>query len=169
MTSDTTLPPHAAEASGAPETPAVYMRGIKSFVKRAGRMTTGQTKAVDALGPQFLLPYQDRLLDWNTVFPSLPTEAPGTVHPVVLEIGFGMGEATAHIASVLPETRFLCCEVHEPGVGALLKRIGEHNLPNIRICAHDAVEVIDHMLPLHSLEGVHIFFPDPWHKTKHNF
>jgi tRNA (guanine-N7-)-methyltransferase len=87
---------------------------------------------------------------------------------VVLEIGFGMGEATAHIASVLPETRFLCCEVHEPGVGALLKRIGEHNLYNIRICAHDAVEVMDHMLPQHSLDGVHIFFPDPWHKTKHN-
>jgi tRNA (guanine-N7-)-methyltransferase len=58
--------------------------------------------------------------------------------------------------------------VHEPGVGALLKRIGEHALHNIRICAHDAVEVIDHMLPLHSLDGVHIFFPDPWHKTKHN-
>jgi len=148
--------------------PAPYLRGIKSFVKRAGRMTSGQAKAVDALGPQFLLPYQDGLLDWNAVFPPLPDEAPGTAHPVVLEIGFGMGEATAHIASVLPGTRFLCCEVHEPGVGALLKRIGEHDLLNIRICAHDAVQVIDHMLPLHSLDGVHIFFPDPWHKTKHN-
>jgi len=148
--------------------PTPYLRGIKSFVKRAGRMTSGQAKAVDALGPQFLLPYQDCLLDWNAVFPPLPAEAPGTPHPVVLEIGFGMGEATAHIASVLPETRFLCCEVHEPGVGALLKRIGEHKLYNIRICAHDAVEVIDHMLPQHSLDGVHIFFPDPWHKTKHN-
>jgi len=144
------------------------MRGIKSFVKRAGRMTAGQTKAVEALGPQFLLPYQDHLLDWNAVFPPRPGEGPGATHLVVLEIGFGMGEATAHIASVLPETRFLCCEVHEPGVGALLKRIGEQNLLNIRICAHDAVEVIDHMLPLHSLDGVHIFFPDPWHKTKHN-
>jgi tRNA (guanine-N7-)-methyltransferase len=144
------------------------MRGIKSFVKRAGRMTAGQTKAVEALGPQFLLPYQDHLLDWNAVFPPRPGEGPGATHLVVLEIGFGMGEATAHIASVLPETRFLCCEVHEPGVGALLKRIGEQDLLNIRICAHDAVEVIDHMLPLHSLDGVHIFFPDPWHKTKHN-
>jgi len=79
-----------------------------------------------------------------------------------------MGEATAHIAGVLPDTRFLCCEVHEPGVGALLKRIGEQELTNIRILAHDAVEVIDHMLPPGSLDGVHIFFPDPWHKTKHN-
>jgi tRNA (guanine-N7-)-methyltransferase len=89
-------------------------------------------------------------------------------YPIVLEIGFGMGEATAHIAKVLLETNFLCCEVHEPGVGALLKRIGENGITNIRICAHDAVEVIDHMLPLSSLDGVHIFFPDPWHKTKHN-
>ena len=144
------------------------MRGIKSFVIRAGRMTAGQTKAVDALGPQFLLPYQDHLIDFKTVFPPLPGEAADAPHPVVLEIGFGMGEATAHIAGVMPETRFLCCEVHEPGVGALLKRIGEQDLHNIRICAHDAVEVIDHMLPLQSLDGVHIFFPDPWHKTKHN-
>ena len=144
------------------------MRGIKSFVKRAGRMTAGQNKAVDALGPQFLLPYQDHLIDFKTMFPPLPGEAADAPHPVVLEIGFGMGEATAHIAGVMPETRFLCCEVHEPGVGALLKRIGEQDLHNIRICAHDAVEVIDHMLPLQSLDGVHIFFPDPWHKTKHN-
>jgi tRNA (guanine-N7-)-methyltransferase len=121
---------------------------------------------VDALGPQFLLPYQDQLLDFKTVFPPLPGGA--VAHPLVLEIGFGMGEATAHIAAVMPETRFLCCEVHEPGVGALLKRIGEQDLHNIRICAHDAVEVIDHMLPQQSLDGVHIFFPDPWHKTKHN-
>jgi len=168
MTSDSTRPPHDPKAIGTPESPTVYLRGIKSFVKRAGRMTAGQSKAVDALGPQFLLPYQDHLLDWNAVFPLLPAAAPAKAHPVVLEIGFGMGEATAHIASVLPDTRFLCCEVHEPGVGALLKRIGEQNLHNIRICAHDAVEVIDHMLPLHSLDGVHIFFPDPWHKTKHN-
>jgi tRNA (guanine-N7-)-methyltransferase len=99
--------------------------------------------------------------------PLLPGR-PAVVHPIVLEIGFGMGEATAHIARVLPDTHFLCCEVHEPGVGALLKRIGENGITNIRICAHDAVEVIDHMLPLESLDGVHIFFPDPWHKTKHN-
>ena len=167
MTSESSPLPPGPETA-APEAPKVYMRGIKSFVKRAGRMTAGQNKAVDALGPQFLLPYQDQLLDFKTVFPLLPGEAADAPHPVVLEIGFGMGEATAHIAGVMPETRFLCCEVHEPGVGALLKRIGEQDLHNIRICAHDAVEVIDHMLPLQSLDGVHIFFPDPWHKTKHN-
>ena len=143
------------------------MRTIKSFVKRAGRTTTGQAKAFEELGPQFLLPYQPTLLELQAVFAPAGEAAP-QAHPVVLEIGFGMGEATAHIASVMPDTRFLCCEVHEPGVGALLKRIGERELGNIRICAHDAVEVIDHMLPLKSLDGVHIFFPDPWHKTKHN-
>ena len=167
MTSESPPLPIAPETATS-EVPKVYMRGIKSFVKRAGRMTAGQTKAVDVLGPQFLLPYQDELLDCKTVFPPLPGEPADAPHPVVLEIGFGMGEATAHIAGVMPETRFVCCEVHEPGVGALLKRIGEHDLHNIRICAHDAVEVIDHMLPLQSLDGVHIFFPDPWHKTKHN-
>jgi tRNA (guanine-N7-)-methyltransferase len=88
--------------------------------------------------------------------------------PVVLEIGFGMGEATAQIAATLPGTDFLCCEVHEPGVGALLKRIGEQDLHNIRIIAHDAVEVIDTMLPEQCLDGIHIFFPDPWHKKRHN-
>ena len=86
-----------------------------------------------------------------------------------------MGEATAHIAALLPGTQFLCCEVHEPGVGALLKRIGDLGLTNIRILAHDAVDVIDHMLPVwnadapaRGLDGVHIFFPDPWHKKRHN-
>lgn len=140
------------------------MRTIKSFVKRAGRTTTGQAKAFAELGPQFLLPYQTQPVQWGAVFANSTTPHA----PVVLEIGFGMGEATAHIAQCMPDTHFLCCEVHEPGVGALLKRIGERDLRNIRICAHDAVEVIDHMLAPASLDGVHIFFPDPWHKTKHN-
>jgi tRNA (guanine-N7-)-methyltransferase len=154
------------------QTPAKpFMRTIKSFVKRAGRTTTGQAKAFEELGPAFLLPYQQSAIDLEALY-AHPAVLAGLndqkKSPIVLEIGFGMGEATAHIAAVLPDTHFLCCEVHEPGVGALLKRIGENKLTNIRICAHDAVEVIDHMLPLASLDGVHIFFPDPWHKTKHN-
>jgi tRNA (guanine-N7-)-methyltransferase len=148
------------------------MRTIKSFIRRAGRTTAGQAKAFEVLGPQFLVRYQTSLLDLKAPFAqadATPEEAAAqAVRPVVLEIGFGMGEATAHIATVLPDTNFLCCEVHEPGVGALLKRIGEQSLHNIRICAHDAVEVIDHMLPVQSLDGVHIFFPDPWHKARHN-
>jgi tRNA (guanine-N7-)-methyltransferase len=142
------------------------MRTVKSYVLRAGRVTHGQAKAVETLGPQFLLPYRPALITWPEAFGS--SQAPGSTRPVVLEIGFGMGEATAQIAATLPGTDFLCCEVHQAGVGALLKRIGENGLVNIRICAHDAVQVIDHMLPLASLDGIHIFFPDPWHKTKHN-
>ena len=148
-----------------------FMRTIKSFVKRAGRTTTGQAKAFDELGPKFLVPYQQSAINFEALYVDSTRASDSKdlcLSPIVLEIGFGMGEATAHIAGVLPDTRFLCCEVHEPGVGALLKRIGEQNLINIRICAHDAVEVIDHMLTPGSLDGVHIFFPDPWHKTKHN-
>ena len=140
-----------------------HPKTIKSYVKRAGRTTTGQAKAFDTLGPQFLLPYAPQHLDPWAVF--------GRAGTVVLEIGFGMGEATAHIARVRPDDNFLCCEVHEPGVGALLKRIGEQGLQNIRILQHDAVEVLDHMLPSGEqalLSGIHIFFPDPWHKKKHN-
>ncbi len=152
--------------------PKIFMRTIKSFIRRAGRTTAGQAKAFEVLGPQYLVPYQASLLDLQAPFANAtatPEEAAAqAARPTVLEIGFGMGEATAHIATVLPDTNFLCCEVHEPGVGALLKRIGEREISNIRICAHDAVEVIDQMLPLSSLDGVHIFFPDPWHKTKHN-
>ncbi len=146
-------------AVGAPPGVA-HPKTIKSFVRRAGRTTTGQAKAFADLGPLFLLPYTAAPLDASAAF--------GRAAPLILEIGFGMGEATAHIAGVRPGDNFLCCEVHEPGVGALLKRIGEHGLTNIRILAHDAVEVIDHMLPAACLDGVHIFFPDPWHKLKHN-
>ncbi len=167
-------PPNPAletlDAAVAPDTKP-FMRTIKSFVKRAGRTTAGQAKAFEELGPKFLLPYQQNAINFEAIFAdSMRASGQNSLShsPIVLEIGFGMGEATAHIAGVLPDIRFLCCEVHEPGVGALLKRIGENNLTNIRICAHDAVEVIDHMLPLESLDGVHIFFPDPWHKTKHN-
>lgn len=136
-------------------------RRLKSFVKRAGRTTDGQARAFAELGPLFLLPYKPEPLDLTAAFG-------GRAAPTVFEIGFGMGEATAHIATVTPETNFLCCEVHEPGVGALLKRIGEQSITNIRICAHDAVDVLDHMLQPDSLAGVHVFFPDPWHKKRHN-
>ena len=135
-------------------------RSIRSFVRRTGRTTAGQARAFEAVGPQALISYAQAAIDSVAIF---KRDA-----PIVLEIGFGMGEATAHIAAHMPGTNFICCEVHTPGVGALLKRIEEQNLTNIRILQHDAVEVIDHMLALGSLQGVHIFFPDPWHKKKHN-
>jgi tRNA (guanine-N7-)-methyltransferase len=153
-------PTDAAEAADPAATNPRYGQRLKSFVKRGGRTTDGQQRAYDELGPTYLLPYRAAPLDFAATF--------GREAPTVLEIGFGMGEATAHIAAVMPETNFLCCEVHEPGVGALLKRIGEQGLTNIRICAHDAVDVLDHMLPTGTLAGVHIFFPDPWHKKRHN-
>jgi len=87
---------------------------------------------------------------------------------LILEIGFGMGEATAHIARVRPQDNFLCCEVHEAGVGPLLKRMQEPPIDNIRIVQHDALEVIEHNLAPASLDGIHIFFPDPWHKLRHH-
>jgi tRNA (guanine-N7-)-methyltransferase len=136
------------------------MRQIKTYVLRAGRMGTGQIRAFDQYGARFLLPYQAERLDVAAAF--------GRSAPLILEIGFGMGDATAHIAQVRPGDNFLCCEVHEPGVGALLKRCGENDINNIRIVQHDAVEVMDHMLGQDSLDGVHIFFPDPWHKSRHH-
>jgi len=143
-----------------------FPKNIKSFVKRAGRTTTGQAKAFEVWGPRFLLNYAPEPLDMGKAFALNGQDAASA--PIILEIGFGMGEATAHIAKARPTDQFLCCEVHEPGVGALLKRIGEQDIQNIRILQHDAVEVIDNMLPLTSLDGVHIFFPDPWHKSRHN-
>jgi tRNA (guanine-N7-)-methyltransferase len=144
-----------------PNTPeSVPHPRIRSYVRRAGRTTTGQAKALEEFGPQFLVPYQPAPVDLAQMF--------GRSAPTILEIGFGMGEATAHIAALMQEKNFLCCEVHPPGVGALLKRIGEQHLTNIRILEHDAVEVLDHMLPAESLAGVHLFFPDPWHKARHN-
>ena len=151
--------PDAPAAEGAIAGVA-YPQRIKSFVRRAGRTTTGQTKALAQLGENFIVPYQAQLLNAAATF--------GRQAPLILEIGFGMGEATAHIARVRPEDNFLCCEVHEPGIGALLKRIGEQELGNIRIVAHDAVEVLQHMLAPASLQGIHIFFPDPWHKKRHH-
>ena len=157
-----------ADTPTAPSTPAAgqapadvaFPKTIRSYVRRTGRVTTGQAKAFEDLGPQYLLTYSAAPLDAPATF--------GREGKLILEIGFGMGEATAHIARVRPEDNFLCCEVHEPGVGALLKRIGEQDIHNIRILQHDAVEVIDNMLPEGSIDGVHIFFPDPWHKKKHN-
>jgi tRNA (guanine-N7-)-methyltransferase len=137
-----------------------YPKTIKSFVTRAGRTTSGQAKALADLGPRFVLAFNRDAFNAEQAF--------GRTAPLILEIGFGMGDATAHIAQVRPADDFLCCEVHEPGVGALLKRMGELDLNNIRILQHDAVEVIEHMLPAESLDGVHIFFPDPWHKLRHN-
>ncbi|WP_108647097.1 tRNA (guanosine(46)-N7)-methyltransferase TrmB [Polynucleobacter rarus] len=140
---------------------SLWPRRIKSFVMRAGRTTSGQQKAIDELGPQFLIPFSKEPLQLQAAFGDSSKNH-------ILEIGFGMGETTAHIAKIRPNDHFLAIEVHEPGVGALLKQIGELSLQNIRIIRHDAVEVVEYMLADNSLDGFHLFFPDPWHKKKHN-
>lgn len=162
VTDPTAVPPEPSPAVAPSAAPPgiAHPKTVRSFVRRAGRTTTGQAKALQTLGPRFVLPYAPTPLDADTAF--------GRRAPLIMEIGFGMGEATAHIAHLRPHDNFLCCEVHEPGVGALLKRIGEQNIANIRIVQHDAVEVLTHMLPEASLDGVHIFFPDPWHKKRHH-
>lgn len=152
-------------------TPHPQARPIRSFVRRAGRIGPGQERALAELGPQFLIPYQASAIDFEALKAySIRADGPKTsqLSKIVFEIGTGMGEATAHIASVMPEALYIGCEVHEPGVGALLKRIGERGLTNLRIIQHDAVEVLNHMIPEHSLDAVHIFFPDPWHKKRHH-
>ena len=133
---------------------------IRSYVLRAGRMGPGQARALEALGPRYLLPYVEQVFNFDSAF--------GRCAPQVLEIGFGMGDATASIARGLPGTDFIGIEVHPPGVGALLKRIGELCLTNLRMIQHDAVDVLRHMVAPESLQGIHVFFPDPWHKKKHN-
>ena len=133
---------------------------MRSFVLRAGRMGSGQVRALQTLGPQFLLPYAPALVDWDAQF--------GRQAPRVLEIGFGMGQATALIAAARPDVDFIGVEVHQPGVGALLREIGLQDLRNLRLVQHDAVDVLQHMVAPASLAGLHIYFPDPWHKKRHN-
>jgi tRNA (guanine-N7-)-methyltransferase len=133
---------------------------IRSFVTRAGRLSIAQARALETLGPQFLIEYAKAPLDFERAF--------GRKAPAILEIGFGMGDTTAHIARAMPEKDFIGVEVHTPGVGSLLKQIGEQGIGNLRLIQHDAVEVLNQMIPDASLAGVHVFFPDPWHKARHN-
>jgi tRNA (guanine-N7-)-methyltransferase len=133
---------------------------IRSFVTRAGRLSIAQARALEELGPKFLIEYSKAPLDFEAAF--------GRKAPVILEIGFGMGDTTSHIAKGMPEKDFIGVEVHTPGVGSLLKQIGEQELSNLRLIQHDAVEVLNQMIPEGSLAGVHVFFPDPWHKARHN-
>ena len=143
------------------ETEDIKYRRIRSFVLRQGRLTRGQERALETVWPQFGIDYAENLLDLSQVFSRKDSKK-------ILEIGFGMGESTAKIAQALPDCDFLAVEVHTPGVGALLKLIEGQALTNIRIIQHDVVEVLQNMLTDESLDGVHIFFPDPWHKKRHH-
>jgi len=135
-------------------------RTIRSYVLRAGRMGSGQVRALAELGPRFVRPFQASPVDTAAWF--------GRRAPVVIEIGFGMGQATAQIAAAQSDTDFIGVEVHAPGVGALLQVIDEASLGNLRLVQHDAMEVLEQMIAPASLAGAHVFFPDPWHKKKHH-
>ena len=142
------------------ETSRSRPRSIRSYVLRQGRMTAAQARAQRELLPRYGIAYAPRALDLDAAF--------GRKAPKILEIGFGMGETTAAIAAAHPEYDYLGIEVHTPGVGSLLNRIDALGLANVRVIQHDAVEVLERMLPPDSLDGVHIFFPDPWPKKRHH-
>ena len=135
-------------------------RPIRSYVLRQGRVTGAQRRARETLLPRFGIPYSPAPLDLDGVF--------GRVAPRILEIGFGMGETTARIAAQHPGNDYLGIEVHGPGVGGLLRRVAELGLTNVRIVQHDAAEVVENMISPSSLDGIYIFFPDPWPKKRHH-
>ncbi|WCG83941.1 tRNA (guanosine(46)-N7)-methyltransferase TrmB [Pectobacterium sp. A5351] len=136
------------------------MRRIRSFVRRQGRLTNGQQLALDNYWPVMGVEYQTEQVDFNALF--------GRDAPVVLEIGFGMGASLVTMAAQHPEQNFLGIEVHLPGVGACLASAQEAGINNLRVMCHDAIEVLMKMIPDGSLSMVQLFFPDPWHKARHN-
>ena len=135
-------------------------RHIRSFALRRGRVTQAQRRAYEEVLPRLAIAYRPAPLDLDAAF--------GRHAPTVLEIGFGMGETTAAIAQAHPEVNFLGVEVFAAGVGALARRVDELGLSNVRIVQHDAVEVLRDMIAPDSLDGVHVFFPDPWPKARHH-
>jgi tRNA (guanine-N7-)-methyltransferase len=135
-------------------------RPIRSFVLRQGRVSNAQRRAHEILMPKYGIPFAENPLDLDQIF--------GRSAPRFLEIGFGMGETTAAIAQAHPQYDYLAIEVHTPGVGSLLKQLEALGLTNVRIVQHDVVEVLQQMLPSDCLDGVHIFFPDPWPKARHH-
>lgn len=134
-------------------------RHIRSYVLRQGRVSPAQRRALDTLLPVFGIPYSAARRDFDAAF--------GRAAPRILEIGFGMGETTAQIAADQPQNDYLGIEVHTPGVGGLLRLLEARQLRNVRIIQHDAMEVVSHMIAPDSLDGVHVFFPDPWPKKRH--
>ncbi|WP_113632066.1 tRNA (guanosine(46)-N7)-methyltransferase TrmB [Pectobacterium peruviense] len=136
------------------------MRRIRSFVRRQGRLTNGQQLALDNYWPVMGVEYQTDQVDFNALF--------GRDAPVVLEIGFGMGASLVTMAAQHPEQNFLGIEVHLPGIGACLASAQDAEISNLRVMCHDAIEVLVKMIPDGSLSMVQLFFPDPWHKARHN-
>lgn len=141
------------------EKPSFY-REIKTYVLRIGRMTASQEKAYKELSPSYCIPFENKKLNFVDIF--------GNTNPIVVEIGFGMGDATWQLAKANPDINYLGIEVHKPGVGKLLNEIKRNDLKNIYIIEHDALEVLEYMIADNSVNGFHIFFPDPWPKKRHH-
>ena len=138
-------------------------RPIRSFVVRAGRMSPKQERGLTEGMARHGVAYAPALLDFARVFSRNAGSA-----PTILEIGFGMGTTTAEIAAAHADSNYLAVEVHPPGVGSLCNLLDDQSLANVKIIQHDAVEVLNHMIAPGSLAGIHIYFPDPWHKARHN-
>lgn len=136
------------------------IRPIRSYVLRQGRLTKHQAEGIRLLSPIHVIPFESNILNWDTIFKNKGKK--------IIEIGFGMGDTTAEIAENLNKSNFIAIDVHSPGVGNLLNKIKEKELQNLKIIQHDAVEVLEKMIINKSLDAIHIFFPDPWHKKRHN-
>jgi tRNA (guanine-N7-)-methyltransferase len=135
-------------------------RRIRSYVLRAGRLSTGQKRAIEELSGTYCIEFKQELLDYSEIY--------SNKNPLIIEIGFGMGDATSRIAETFPDQNYLGIEVYAPGVGKLLSEIEQKELSNVRIIQHDAVDVLNTMIGDDSIAGFHIFFPDPWPKKKHH-
>lgn len=135
-------------------------REIKTYVLRIGRMTAAQERAYNELSPSWCIPFEHKMLNFVDIF--------GNTNPIVVEIGFGMGDATVRLAEANPNINYIGIEVHRPGVGRVLNEIKRLNLKNLFLIEHDALEVLEYMVGDNSINGFHIFFPDPWPKKRHH-
>ena len=160
MSTEDHKPQNQAASSDADGNTRLSSLPVRSFVRREGRLTRAQQRALDELWPQFGIEYTGQPLELDAVY--------GRSANTVIEIGFGNGESLAQCAQDAPDTNFMGIEVHRPGVGHLLLEIEQRELTNVRVMCHDAIEVLTHQIPTESLTGINLFFPDPWPKKRHH-
>ena len=141
-------------------TPTENNRPIRSYVIRSGRLTDAQRKAIESYWDKYVVEFNNEILDPKVLFKS--------PQKLTVEIGFGMGDSLLEMAKESPEQNFLGIEVHQPGVGKLLNGIAENELKNLKLICHDAREILESGLPDHCIDRLLLFFPDPWHKKRHN-
>jgi len=139
----------------------IKKRPIRTYILRQGRITAAQTKAIQDNFQKHAVIFENKIINFGDIFKNKNSD-------LILEIGFGMGTSTAEIAKSNLNKNYIAIEVHSPGVGNLLKLIQEDDISNLKIIQHDAVEVLNLMISNDSLDGIHIFFPDPWPKKRHH-